>query len=104
MPRATDEQVQQYVNEHIRPRAEQIRALLAAIQDDKRLIDDVYNHVAEVDQPSTWTDERTDAPPHLLTKDDVLAYNTYITSLLSPIGEAAEFATVMKACVRPPAV
>lgn len=105
MPRATDEQVQQYADQRLRPRAEQIRALLAALQDDKRLIDDVYEHVSGANNvPATWADARTDAPPHLLTKDDVLAYNAYITALLAPMGEAAEFATVMKACVRPPAV
>ena len=96
---ATDAQVQQYVNERVRVRAEQVRTLLNALVDDKAAIDDVYANVS--DSESTWTDQRTDAPPYLLTRNDVLAYNTFITALIPHIRDAADYPAVLKACVRP---
>jgi hypothetical protein len=102
MARATDEQVQQYVDERVRPRAEALRKLLAQLKDDKAAIDDVYAHVSGAnDTPSTWDDNRTDAPPHLLTKDDVLAYNSFITALIPHIEDASYWPVVLKSCVRP---
>lgn len=102
MPRATDQQVQQYVNERIRVRAEQLRSLLAALVDDKAAIDAVYEHVSGANAvASTWTDSRTDGPPALLTPNDVLAYNSFITALIPNIRDAADYPAVTKACVRP---
>lgn len=102
MARATDQQVQQYVNERVRVRAEQIRALLAALQDDKAAIDDIYAHVSGAnDTPATWTDARSDGPPALLGPSDVLAYNSFITALIPNIRDAADYPAVVKACVRP---
>ncbi len=96
---ATDQQVQQYVNERIRVRAEQCRALLNAMLDDKAAIDDVYAACAA--QSPTWTDSRTDGPPHLLGPNDVLAYNSFITALIPNIRDAGDYASVARACVRP---
>lgn len=73
MPVATNQQVQTYVNERIRPRAEQFRALVASLADDRLAIDDVY---AAAVQPTNWTDLRSDGPPHLLGLADVLVYNS----------------------------
>lgn len=98
MPRATDQQVQVFVDARIRIRAEQCRALLNALLDDKGAIDDVY--VACNESP-TWTDDRTDGPPHLLAPSDVLSYNAFITALISNIRDAADYPAVVKACVRP---
>lgn len=97
MANATNQQVQQYVNERLRPRAEQLRALIAAMQDDKALIDDVYAACAA--QSPTWTDNRTDGPPHLLAPADVLAYNSYITAAITNLKDAADYPAVAKACV-----
>ena len=84
MARATDEQVQQYVNERVRVRAEQFRALRLAIADDQAVIDDVYEHVSEANAiPATWEDDRPDGPPHLATVSDVLAYNTFLVAFLA---------------------
>jgi hypothetical protein len=96
---ATDQQVQQFVNERLRVRAEQVRDLINAIIDDKAAIDDVYAACSQA--TPTWTDNRTDGPPVLLTPSDVLAYNSYITNLLPHLNEAADYAAVIKACVRP---
>ena len=84
MARATDAQVQQYVNERCRVRAEQFRALRLAIADDKAVLDDVYEHVSGANSiPATFTDTRPDGPPHLVTPNDVLAYNTFLTAFLA---------------------
>jgi hypothetical protein len=99
MANATDQQVQQYVNERVRPRAEQIRALINALVDDKAAIDDVYAACAAASP--TWTDDRTDGPPHLLAPADVLSYNSYITALIPNLKDAADYPAVSKACVRP---
>jgi hypothetical protein len=76
MPAATDQQVQTFVNERMRPRAEQMRAVYLAAKDDIAVIGDVYANV--VDAGSTFADTRSDGPPHLLSRTDVLAYNTFL--------------------------
>ncbi len=96
---ATDQQVQTYVNTRLRVRAEQCRALLAALLDDKAAIDDVYAACAQ--GSPTWADNRTDGPPHLLAPSDVLGYNAFITALIPNIRDAADYPTISKACVRP---
>jgi hypothetical protein len=99
VPLATDQQVQQYVNERVRVRAEQCRALLNSLLDDKSAIDDVY---AACNQGTpTWTDVRIDGPPHLLAPADVLSYNAFITALIPNIRDAADYPTIVRACVRP---
>jgi len=96
---ATDQQVQTYVNERLRVRAEQIRSLVIAMQDDKASIDDIY---AATTQPNpTWTDNRTDGPPHLLVPTDVPSFNAIITDILTAITEHSEYPNLLKACVRP---
>lgn len=96
---ASDQQVQQYVDERVRRRAEQIRALLLAMEDDRSAIDDVY---AALTAPSpTWDDERTDGPPHLLTPADVLAWNTFLFDTIAAMRANAQLPVVLKACVRP---
>jgi hypothetical protein len=98
MARATDAQVQQFVNERVRPRAEQIRALLNAMEDDISAIGDVYAHLT--DNP-TWEDTRTDAPPYMLSANDVLAYNTFLSDMVTAMNSSAQLSATMKACVSP---
>jgi hypothetical protein len=98
MARATDAQVQQFVNERVRPRAEQIRALLNAMEDDISAIGDVYAHLN--DNP-TWEDNRTDAPPYLLSASDVLNINTFLSDITTAINGHAQLSVTMKACVSP---
>ena len=101
MAAATDQQVQTYVDTRVRVRAEQIRALYLSCKDDKGLIDDVYTALTE--PTPTWTDRRTDGPPHLLTPADVLAWNAFVTAWIALIegAEAGDYAAVLKACVQP---
>lgn len=94
---ASDIQVQQFVDERIRPRCEQIRNLYNALLDDIATIDDVYNALAT--DPS-WSDYRTDGPPHLLTPSDVLAVNTLLHNLVTALEGDAQFPIVRKSCVR----
>lgn len=115
MASATDQQMQQFANERLRPRAEQFRALIAALRDDKDAIDDVY---ARAVSNSRWDDARSDGPPHLLQSgdsanpDDMLNYNTFCASLLDIIDGVgtdatnaaalrANWAVLVDACVRP---
>lgn len=100
---ATDLQVQNYVDQRIRPISEQIRNLVANMNDIKATIDDVYAALQPANNP-TWTDTRDDGPPHLMSADDVLAINTIITDLLDPttgIAANAQYPIVEKACVNP---
>jgi hypothetical protein len=106
--RATDQQVQNFVDTRFRPRAEAIRALYLACKDDKGAIDDVY--LALTDTP-TWIDSRSDAPPHLLAPSDALAINTFITGFISLVegglqadrdNAAAQYPKVVQSCVRAP--
>lgn len=94
---ATDEQVQQFVNQRIRVRAEQIVKLLVAMEDDRATIDDVY--AACSDSP-TWEDNRTDGPPHLMTPSDVLAVNAFMADTITAMRAHGSFANVRNACVR----
>lgn len=104
---ASNAQVQQYVNDRVRPRCEQIRNLYLSIKDDKAVIDDVYANVSATS--TTWTDSRTDAPPHLLTPSDVLAYNTFLDAFISFVeggttttmdDGSAQWPVIQDACVR----
>jgi hypothetical protein len=91
--------MQDYCDQRIRVRAEQLRALLAAMQDDKAAIDDVYARAVDANSP--WADARTDGPPHLLDRTDVLSYNTFITNLIAAIQNDPQWPVLRKACVRP---
>lgn len=98
MANATDKQVQNFVDGRIRPFCEHLRALLTEGTDIKASIDDIYAAL-NVGNP-TWTDTRTDGPPHLLTPSDVLAVNAFITNLLNLINNDAQLPIVRKGCVR----
>ena len=86
MPIATDGQMQAFCDQRIRPRAEQWRALLNAMTDDKASIGDEY---ARATSATVWHDARLDGPPHLLQSgnssnpDDMLNYNAFITAMLN---------------------
>ncbi len=109
MAAATDQQVQTYVNERLRVRAEQFRAINLAMTDDKIAITDVYD-ACEPAVSATWDDERTDGPPRLLTAQDVLVYNTILalwpkfrdgTATAQDVADfAANWPTFQTACVR----
>lgn len=115
MPEATDQQMQQYANERFRVRAEQARALVSSLRDDKAAIDDIYARAAG---SNPWADDRQDGPPRLLTQQDMLVFNAVLSLILEIIdgvggvedgtpGEQkifqlnANWNTFISACVRP---
>lgn len=112
---ATNVQMQRFADERIRPRAEQFRNLLVAVNDDTAAIDDAY---ARAVGTSRWNDGRTDGPPHLLQSgnaanpDDLLNFNTFaalfkkfmagtFASVEEANSAAANWAVLQDACVRP---
>jgi len=106
MPNATDQQMQDFCDQRIRPRAEQFRALLAACQDDTAAIGDEY---ARATSNSAWADARTDGPPHLLQSgnnanpDDLLNYNALASAFITwlTVTQAGAWGVLKAACVRP---
>ncbi len=99
MANATDQQVQAFVDRYIRPSAEQSRSLALFLDSGIAVIDDTYN---ALNGPSpTWTDTRTDFPPHLLSPSDVLAINSFWHDVRDAIKNHAQYPIVLKACVRP---
>ncbi len=112
MPEATNAQMQNYTDQRLRPRSEQLRAVVNSIADDKAAIDDVYARAAGA---NPWADARTD-PPRLLNQQDVLVYNAVISNLISILSTASltdqqkidavtglksNWAVFQSACVRP---
>lgn len=95
---ATNTQVQHFVDERIRPHSEAARALKTLFDDDRASIADVYDALFTA---PTWTDGRTDGPPHLLTPSDVLAINSFLEDVRVYIGGHASYPIIIKACVRP---
>lgn len=115
MAAATDQQMQTFANERVRPFAEHFRAVLVEARDHKSAIDDVY---ARGVSNSRWNDARTDGPPHLLqsgnsaSPDDMLNFNTFVsalTDIIDGVGTDATnaanlrstWAVLVDACVRP---
>jgi hypothetical protein len=96
---ATNEQVQAYVNERVRPWSESIRAAYLQAKDHKAAIDDVY---ANLTNSPTWDDSNSSNPPHLLTPDDVLAWNAFVTAFIGFVEGDSNYAKILDACVRPP--
>ena len=111
---ATDQQMQNFCDQRIRPDAELIRQLINRLRDSKSEIDDEY---ARATSNSAWVDNRED-PPHKLQSgnnanpDDLLNYNAFATALLAIFdgtGDAAANAAAVRsswpvlerACVRP---
>lgn len=97
MAAASNAQVQAFTEQRVRPRAEQIRALLLAMEDDRAAFDDVYANLT--DDPD-WADTHNGNPPHLLTPSDVLAWNTFLFDVIAAMRGDAQLPVVLKACVR----
>lgn len=111
---ATDIQMQAFMDQRVRPRAEQCRLLLSNLQDDNASIADEFSRAAS---GPLWNDARTDGPPHLLASgptsspDDLSNYNSVMVTLLAVIAGTAtptqissfpgQWAILMRACVRP---
>lgn len=96
---ASNEQVQSFVNERVRPLCEKTRTLIALLDDYVATVDDVYANLT--DSPD-WSDNRPDNPPTLLTPNDVLAINTFIQEVRTYVKGHANLASAMSACVNTP--
>jgi hypothetical protein len=67
--------------------------------DDLANIGDIYEALT---QPNpTWTDQRTDGPPHLMVPADVLDLNTFLTNISTAIKNDGQWPIVQLCCVRP---
>lgn len=97
---ATEQQVQRFCDERLRPRAEQVRSLLLAIESDLDSIDDVYEAM-EAPEGKGWKDSRTDGPPCLMTPDMILGVNAFLHDLQIAIRKHEQWPVVAKLCVRP---
>lgn len=111
---ATDAQMQSYMDQRLRPRAEQARQLVRDLQDDVNSIADEFSRSSS---GPLWGDARTDGPPHLLASgptsspDDLSNYNALAATLLAVIAGTAtanqitsfpgQWAIFQRACVRP---
>lgn len=108
MAEATDKQMQQFCDERIRVRAEQLRTTINACRDDKASLDSVYERAVG---QNPWNDNRNDGSPKLLTSQDVLVYNSVVTLFLKCIDGTATLQDIsdlhanwpvfQSACVRP---
>lgn len=78
---ATPQQVQAYADSRIRPRCEQIRALLLALEDDLATITEIRDSAN--DPTFIWTDSRGDSPPRYLVKSDVSGYANFAQQLVA---------------------
>lgn len=97
---ATNEQIQQFVNERIRPLCEKIRETIIFAQDNKVSIEDIYVALQPENNP-TFTDNRQDAPPHLMTPSDVLAVHSFEFDLVDFALNHSAWPVVQRSCVRP---
>lgn len=94
----TNTQIQTFVDTRVRTHSELARALKITFDDDRASIDDIYQ--ALTNSP-TWTDQRTDGVPHLLTAADVLAVNAFMEDVRTYMASHASYPVIIKACVRP---
>lgn len=95
---ATDQQVQSFVDNRLRPHAERVRGVALAFSDDISAIADVYNAVSQ--QFPTWADNRKDGPPHLITANDILGINTFLHDIRDAIVNHPSYPTILNACVQ----
>ena len=98
MANASNLQIQTFSDQQVRPAAEAARHLANTFDAMIASIDDIYNALSA---PSpTWTDNRLDGPPHLLTPSDVLAFNTFMHDIRDAIKNNAQYPIVLKICTR----
>ncbi|HEX5323840.1 MAG TPA: hypothetical protein VFW40_08650 [Capsulimonadaceae bacterium] len=99
MATATDPQVQNFCNEVLRPLCEATRDLQNRYAAALASIGDVYANVTQ--QSPTWTDNRTDGPPHLMTPGDVINLNGFFTRVIAAMTGDGQWPVVLDCCVQP---
>lgn len=100
MAQATNAQMQAYADQRVRTAAETWRDFIASLRDHKAGIDSVYERAVSA---NAWSDSRTDGPPKLLTSQDMLNFNSFITFLLKLVdtGLTAQEVTDLRAQLAP---
>lgn len=99
---ATPAQIQNFADTRVRVHAEAARALAQEFLDDINVISDVYTALTGTGtNTSTWTDTRSDNPPHLLQQSDILSFNTFIHDISNAITAHPQYPIILAACVRP---
>lgn len=96
---ADNNQVQRFADERVRPHCELARALYIRLKDDRSAIDDIYAYLAG---QNDYSDQRIDGPPHLLSGNDILAFNTFAADFVAFVEANSQWPVVLKACVQPP--
>ena len=94
---ASDQQIQNWVDQRVRPRCETTVALVAAYDEDRAEVDDIYQTLN--DNP-TWTDNRTDGVPHLAIPSDILAENAFEEDVRTFMKAHASWPVIERLCVR----
>ncbi len=106
---ATNEQVQNYVDQRVRPRAEQIRSLYLRCKDDQAALGDIFANL--ISSPD-WVDNRPDSPPHMAIPNDVFAWNIFAAQFIAFVegtfpdvatanSASAHYPVIQQLCVRP---
>lgn len=115
MAEATNQQMQRYSDERVRPFAQLLRAVFAAGADHFAAIGDAFERATSGNR---WDDNRTDGPPTLLASggnadpDSIENFNLLLvrleqlrTGTFANVGEANQFAALwlvlQDACVQP---
>lgn len=91
---ATNDQVQFYNDQRIRPWSKAFVAAYLQAKDDKAQIDDIYANVSA--QSPTWVDANSSNSPHAATPSDVLAWNAFITDFITFVEGNANYSIVQK--------
>ncbi len=97
---ASDVQVQHFVDGRMRPFAQLMRSIYLKSKDNKAVIGDVYAALAA--ESPTWTDTNATGPPHLITVNDVLAWNAFMDELITFVEANAQWSVILEACINPP--
>lgn len=98
--KATDQQVQNFVNERVRPGCEQFVALLRNIQLTLAQMGDIAENLNAVNPSTTWVDIRPDGPPHLATVADIITMGAALQAffrVINGVGTEADSVTIATA-------
>ena len=97
MASATNQQIQAFSDNYIRPFCEAARALQMAAANIPASDNDVYAALTQANP--TWTDERSDGPPHLMMPSDILAVNAFAAAISSAMTGNANWPVILACCI-----
>ena len=97
---ATNQQVQNFSDQRVRPACEQLVSLLANLQLILAQMADVNANLTANNPSTTWTDSRADFPPHLATPSDLITLGNAVQAfqrVVSGTGTATDSQTIAAA-------